>query len=235
MELIHMLEGPPVSGAPRPERPTELQYVLRLDRESVSMLLMRVGEELRVVELGADMREGTIGRHSKSTLRIDEDSEVSRIHAVLEHLGSAWYVIDDGLSRNGTFVNGRRLDGRHLLADGDVLRVGGALIGFRQKTEGPSASVTSLAADAITVDRVTPMQMRVLTGLCRPFKGGAVFATPATNQQIASELVLSLDAVKTHMRGLFERFGVEDLPQNRKRARVVELAFQHGVISERQL
>lgn len=53
--------------------------------------------------------------------------------------------------------------------------------------------------------------------------------------------MLSVDAVKTHMRGLFERFSVGDLSQNQnqnqnqKRACVVELAFRTGIVAERDL
>jgi hypothetical protein len=35
-------------------------------------------------------------------------------------------------------------------------------------------------------------QWRVLIALCRPFNAGGSFATPATNQQIAGELFLSV-------------------------------------------
>ena len=45
-----------------------------------------------------------------------------------------------------------------------------------------------IAADALTAAGVSPAQRRVLVALCRPFKEGAAFATPATNQQIAAEL-----------------------------------------------
>jgi DNA-binding NarL/FixJ family response regulator len=75
----------------------------------------------------------------------------------------------------------------------------------------------------------------VLVALCRPFRDGAAFATPATNQQIAGELHLSVDAVKSHLRALFEKFGVTDLPQNAKRVALVERALQSGLISERDL
>ena len=63
----------------------------------------------------------------------------------------------------------------------------------------------------------------------------ATHATPATNQQIADELFLSVQAVKAHLRALFEKFGVEDLPQNSKRAALVERALQSGLISGRDL
>ena len=52
------------------------------------------------------------------------------------------------------------------------------------------------------------------------------YATPATNKQIADEVFLSVDAVKGHLRTLFERFELGDLPQNQKRLRLVELTMQ---------
>ena len=75
----------------------------------------------------------------------------------------------------------------------------------------------------------------MLVALCRPYRDGNAFATPPTNQQMAAELFLSADAVKSHMRALFQRFDVEGLPQNQKRARLVELAFRSGEITERDL
>ena len=61
----------------------------------------------------------------------------------------------------------------------------------------------------------------------------ASFATPATNQEIGAELHLSVDAVKTHMRALFEKLGVGDLPQNQKRVALVERALQSGAVDQR--
>jgi DNA-binding NarL/FixJ family response regulator len=59
------------------------------------------------------------------------------------------------------------------------------------------------------------------------------FVSPASNQQIAAELFFSVDTVKAHLRALFAKFGVEDLPQNQKRARLANPALQSGVVSER--
>ena len=56
-----------------------------------------------------------------------------------------------------------------------------------------------------------------------------------TNQRIASELVLSLDAVKGHLRALFAKFGLEDQPQNRKRARLAECALELGLVRRGEL
>jgi predicted ArsR family transcriptional regulator len=73
-----------------------------------------------------------------------------------------------------------------------------------------------VASEVPAAATISPGQRRVLVALCRPYKDGGAFATPATNQAIAAELHLSVDAVKTHMRALFEKLGVEDLPQNKK-------------------
>jgi DNA-binding NarL/FixJ family response regulator len=72
----------------------------------------------------------------------------------------------------------------------------------------------------------------VLIALCRPVHASA-FATPATNREIAEEIVLSVDAVKAQLRVLFERFGLESLPQNQKRARLAASTLVGGLLSPR--
>ena len=78
---------------------------------------------------------------------------------------------------------------------------------------------------------LTDTQRRVLVALCRPYRDGGRFASPATNQQIADEVFLSVDAVKMHLRTLFGKFELGDLPQNEKRARLAECVLQFGLIS----
>ena len=85
------------------------------------------------------------------------------------------------------------------------------------------------------VAKLSDTQRRVLIALCRPFKDAPGFAVPASNQQIADELFLSVDAIKGHLRVLFEKFGVGHLPQTEKRLRLVEAAFHTGAITERDL
>ena len=79
---------------------------------------------------------------------------------------------------------------------------------------------------------LTPTQRRILVSLCRPLRDSA-FATPSTNREIAEEVFLSVDAVKAHLRVLFERFGLEDLPQNQKRARLAAVALLQGIVTAR--
>ena len=103
-----------------------------------------------------------------------------------------------------------------------------------------SRKVSLLTSPTVTAmgphvgELLTPAQRRVLIALCRPFKD-STYATPATNQQIADELVVSVDAVKSTLRALFEVFGVDDLPQNQKRASLALQAMRSGVITRRDL
>jgi hypothetical protein len=78
--------------------------------------------------------------------------------------------------------------------------------------------------------RLTDTQLGILAALCRPLAGGNHFATPATNQEVADEVFLSVDAVKGHLRTLYRKFRIEDLPHNQKRARLVELAIEGGYV-----
>ena len=154
----------------------------------------------------------------------------------IERVAGDWTIVDDGLSRNGTFLNGERVQGRRRLCDGDTVRFGETLAVFRQPVlDGKETGATVGAGEALEAASLSQTQRKVLLELCRPFKGAGAFATAATNQQIADALYLSVDAVKTHMRLLFRKFEIEDLPQNRKRAALVERAFQAGIVREREL
>lgn len=177
----------------------------------------------------------TIGRSPQADVALRWDAEVSRLHAAVEYLGSQWTIVDDGLSRNGTFVNGERLVGRRRLMAGDRIRMGTSLLSFHDFSGVLDDATRTSTAAIPTLRSLTDTQRAVLVALCRPYKNGTGFATPASNQQIAEELFLSVDAIKTHLRALFAKFGVEDLPQNQKRVRLAGLAMQSGLISDRDL
>ena len=64
----------------------------------------------------------TLGRDVNNAIVVD-DPFASTEHAVLTFRGRAWYVEDLG-STNGTYVNGRRVDGVAPIGFGDELQVG---------------------------------------------------------------------------------------------------------------
>jgi DNA-binding NarL/FixJ family response regulator len=173
----------------------------------------------------------TIGRASSADVCLSEDSQVSRVHALLDRVAGLWTIVDDGLSRNGTFLNGRRLAHRARLRDRDKIRIGETVLTFcaPPQTDSPQ-TVAGGILPAVT--RLTEAQRSVLVALCRPYEDARPYASPASNQQIADELFLSLDAVKTHLRVLFHKFGIEHLPQNQKRARLAEIALELGLAAD---
>lgn len=220
--------------APHSSSPTDLKQRLEAERRGTPFLLYRdAGGNQHILVLEDAGDEVTIGRRPSNPVGLAWDTNVSRVHAQLERVGDSWAVSDDGLSRNGTFVNGDRLTGRRRLIDGDVVRCGDTLVAFCDPARGESR-VTDQQEETPLTAQISDAQRRVLVALCRPYKQGG-FAAPASNKQIADELFIGVDAVKTHMRALFYAFGVGHLPQNQKRARLVERAFRTGVVSERDL
>ena len=217
---------------PHVASPVELQERLEAERRCVPFLLYRDDQGQRIALLG-DAERFSVGRDDGMDLILD-DEQVSLLHAELERIGGQWTVADDGLSRNGTFLNGERTGGRKRLRDGDELRFGETIVVFRDPKLS-EVGETASAPDNPAIENLTDSQRKILLALCRPFKDGSQYATPATNRKIADEVFLSVDAVKGHLRTLFERFGISDLPQNQKRVRLAELTLRSGAISIRDL
>jgi pSer/pThr/pTyr-binding forkhead associated (FHA) protein len=214
--------------APHRSTAAELQARIAAERGDRPFLVMRDDRGAqRVIELADAPGRMTIGRELASDVAIEWDGEVSRLHALLERINEEWTLVDDGRARNGSYLNGRRVHGRSLLRGGDVIRVGRTSIVFRAPA-GREGSETATAADD-PVPMLTDAQRRVLIALCRPSAGSA-FAAPASTRQIADELVVSVETVKTHLRALFTLFGVGDLPQNQKRAELARRAMTLGAV-----
>jgi hypothetical protein len=83
-------------------------------------------------------------------------------------------------------------------------------------------------ADPSNEVRLTQTQLGVLSALCRPISAGGPYATPATDREIADQVFLSVDAVEGHLRTIHRKFGIDDLPGDERRARLVELAIAGG-------
>jgi pSer/pThr/pTyr-binding forkhead associated (FHA) protein/DNA-binding CsgD family transcriptional regulator len=213
--------------------PAELKERLGAERAGDPYLVLRDGDgRQQLLHLAGERL--SVGRGETNDVPLPWDTEVSRLHAELECIAGEWTIVDDGLSRNGTFVNGTRISGRARLRDGDVVRIGQTTLGYRRPDSEETAEHTAVAGKPVALADLPPTQRAVLVALARPYKHGE-FATPATNQDIAGELHLSVDAVKAHLRSLFQRFGIESLPQNQKRSRLVAEAFQRGMLTQRDL
>jgi pSer/pThr/pTyr-binding forkhead associated (FHA) protein len=231
-------EGAPAGGEDPLARhslsPQELKQLLAVQRERLPFLALREPDgRLRLIVLDSRRPSLTIGRRAETDVPIAWDGEVSALHAELHCMGGEWTILDDGLSTNGTYLNGRRVGTRQRLRDGDRVRVGRTTIAFH--LGGHQRAQTTVSGRALAVPTLSPTRRRVLVALCRPYRKGGAYATPASNRQIAEEVFLSVDAVKAHLRFLFNEFGLAHLPQNQKRAMLVERATQLGVIAPSEL
>ena len=101
----------------------------------------------RVLSLSDSWSEVTVGRSLSADVVLSWDEDVSRIHAELRRMGVEWVLVDEGLSRNGSFVNEERVNGRRLLTDGDELRLGQTRVLFRAPFQVSDETRVSTAPD----------------------------------------------------------------------------------------
>ena len=93
--------------------------------------------------------EVVIGRQSTLDGALAPDGSISRRHARITRAGDGSFVVDDEHSRNGTFVNGERLEETHVLRTGDLLKVGATVFEAtvpEEPEETPCVEVTPPSA-----------------------------------------------------------------------------------------
>lgn len=120
-------------------------------------LVMRSGPTPgKVYELLQD--ELTIGRDINNGVVIN-DPEISRRHSRLRAQADSFTIEDLG-STNGTFVNGQRLMGPHMLRPGEVVMLGEHIGLVFEAVYDPNATVVSSnAQETFRVPQQTPQTM----------------------------------------------------------------------------
>ena len=166
------------------------------------MPYIRVEDSGEVVSLTGEVT--TVGRGQGVDVRLNNPS-VSRLHAEIVRRGPYIYVVDLGLSRNGTRVNGRPV-ARRVLEDGDVVAFGAARcrVGGLPPEDLPAEAELRRPA----VPDLTRRELDVLASLCRPALSDDAFVAPATAREIASDLVVTEAAVKQHLLRLYQKFRI---------------------------
>jgi hypothetical protein len=186
----------------------------------------------------------TVGRSSSADICLSWDAHVSRMHARLELVGDDptidWTVVDDGSSRNGSYVNGERIRGRARLREGDGLSVGETLLVFRvgvvgagpESGEHPAglSTATMFGRPHVTRDSLSDTQYRVLVALAGRSDEAGDAAQPATDEEIAAKLFLNVGTVGANLQVLMERFGVAALAPEERRAALVTYARIGGLL-----
>jgi hypothetical protein len=178
------------------------------------------------VALGGE--RATLGSGPSNRICISDDRAVSRLHALVENYGSGWTVRDLG-SRNGTYVNGRRVLGERALQTGDQLLVGKTRIVFHERGRANAPKVTAVIGGGDRPE-LTPRERDVLHALCRPLASSAPFPQPASIRAIAAELVVTQAAVKQHLLNLYAKFGLDD-PSESRRVRLANEAVLRGMLN----
>ena len=121
----------------------DLKAQIEAEREGRPFLVFRDdGGNQRILAIEPGATELWVGRSDSTDVRLEWDEEVSALHAQIEVVRDECTLLDDGLSRNGSFVNEERVHGRRHLRDGDSLRFGRTLVVYRRPGEdAPEATV----------------------------------------------------------------------------------------------
>ena len=170
----------------------------------------------------------TIGSDAESADLALDDPAVSRVHAILEPVGTTWLVRDLG-SRNGTHLNGKRLSGQRRLRDRDEILTGRTRLVYRDGSDARRPATDVLEPPPTDLTR---MERKVLVELCRPLLSHNLFQPPASVREIADRLYIGKNAVQAHLSNLYDKFGIYDEgADGGRRVILANDAMQRGVVT----
>lgn len=235
-ELLNDLGVEPGSELRELERAILAQVELRnVERRARPFVLYHDGRgEQHVVDLDATRSPLTIGRRSSNDISLIWDQEVSRVHAHLERAGNSWQLVDEGRSRNGSYVNGELVQGRCNLHDADFMRFGKTVLLYR----APTSVVTMLRRETgVTVDvsirsagQIGQRDLAVLRSFAEAVAERRGKADVQAERRAAEVLDCSTDDVEAALGVLYRRFGVAHLAEAERRTLLLERARTFGVL-----
>ncbi|MEH3054553.1 MAG: FHA domain-containing protein [Patulibacter minatonensis] len=174
-----------------------------------------------------DRARWTVGREDGNDLIIAWDPSVSRLHATLERLGELIVVEDSGVSRNGTFVNGRRIVGRTRLQDQSEITLGHTTLLIRLPGLTPASAATVTVGGATRAPSsadLSPAELRVVDVLI--LSRTDPDAPIPTNREIGEQLGLGAETVKSHLKSIAKKLAAQGVRGPIDRSRLAELAAQ---------
>ena len=128
-----------------------------------------------------EVRSGELSLGREGTdLVIEDDTEVSRSHAVVRAVDSAVEIEDLG-STNGTFVNELKITGPTRLSNGDILRIGQTRLDVAIEDEDPNA--TSVSKIVLPPQSPTDLPIPVQRHIPEP-EGEAAFDPEAGDSEM---------------------------------------------------
>ncbi|MDZ4784240.1 MAG: SpoIIE family protein phosphatase [Planctomycetia bacterium] len=144
-----------------------------------------------------ERESSVLGRHPDCDIVLDVQA-VSRQHAKILRSGADFYV-EDMESRNGTFVNGEKIEARRLLRDNDRLKICNLLFTFRLYPPGMSDSSRALLVDDEGPVRSSTMTSQVDVG------------NPRTPARMSVNPELKLRAMLEITQSLSKAFDLEEV------------------------
>lgn len=171
------------------------------------------GSHRRTVTVDADLVR--LGRDPACEVVLVADTTVSRVHATLTRADRGW-LLTDNASRNGTFVNGRRLTAEYLLEPADRVLIGNYVLVCHDERAGP---IETEAADVSGRARV-----QLETGLsARELEVLRLVCAGDSDQEIAEALFISVKTVQSHLDRIRTKTGA------RRRAELLRFSMDHGI------
>jgi S1-C subfamily serine protease len=171
-----------------------------------------------------------VGRHATSDLRFDpqQDLDVSGRHAEIR-VTDGRYILHDNASTNGTFVNGRKIDGNVELRDGDKITFGAKGPQTEVRIATPGAKAAKLPARsteqriAIAVSKQTEgLKRAVIAAIVLVVVGGAaavLFDRRASVQRVEElrKLLAANDSMRLVLQGSMRASGDTTLANDMQR------------------
>lgn len=118
------------------------------EAESKPAALLVVGGDLNGTLFDLNLPEVTCGRNADNTIPL-EFNGISRHHFKLVDNGGSWSVQDTG-SKNGTFVNNKKIEGAVVINKGDMIKLGSMALKFLPKGDPERLTYDKLSLEANT-------------------------------------------------------------------------------------
>jgi pSer/pThr/pTyr-binding forkhead associated (FHA) protein len=167
----------------------------------------------------------TIGRDPEAAIPLDDEA-VSWHHLEIESRGGVLMATDLD-SRNGTALNGERLDRPRRLRDGDTLVVGSQRLEVSIPVAGAGGETVAATEPSVPLSEE---ERTTAAALVAPYRSAGAFAgRPATRAELAEALHVSERTAQRRLDALAAKLGVPgDAGRERPRliaARVIELGL----------
>ena len=118
------------------------------EAEQKPAALLVVGGDLNGTLFDLNQPEISCGRNADNTIPL-EFNGISRYHFKLVESGKDWTVQDSG-SKNGTFLNNKKIEGEILLSKGDMIKLGSMALKFLPKGDPERLTYDKLSLEANT-------------------------------------------------------------------------------------